>query len=650
MLRKRAFEGPPRARLAFRVGVVGHRPNRLPQSSEGILTIRARLEAILDAVVQSVEAFSGTGRAALYSPAPAIFRALSSLADGTDQLFAEAALGKQFELCVPLPFPLAEFEKDFTAQSDVEGSSAHQTFKSLLDRASNASKLTLFELDGARDNEAEAYRAAGKIILNQSDLLVAVWDGEPAQGRGGTLDTLREAVSFGVPVVCIDAGSPHGWMLISRVDDLEASKARFNTDAETLPRVVKGIVENELAIPQPKLSHTESRNPRDQSAVLADTYFGERRPNFNFFILWRIFYDLVGDHRLRIPPLRIAPFDQKRSGEWTDDADASSNGKRSVVAWINDHLWRHFAWADGLATYYADAHRSSFLATSFLAAAAVFAALGPVALAVESSRSEIMWILLEATILTFLLITIGRAKAGRWHQRRLEYRMLAEWLRLLRLLLPLGGGRPLPRTPAHLAVYGDPMRSWMYWQLRAVAREAGIPSASCTLDYAAICLLNLRKTIGDELQGQAFFHRVTTRRYQRISTSLHRGTTMLLWLTIACIALNFGFQLSRATIEHSGVPLNLLLFAAAGFPALSAALANINNQGEFARLAKRAHAMSDAFGDFRKQIRQKLTRLRSDNPPSMAEITELASEMASSMVEEVADWRIVGFDLPHAPE
>ena len=69
------------------------------------------------------------------------------------------------------------------------------------------------------------------------------------------------------------------------------------------------------------------------------------------------------------------------------------------------------------------------------------------------------------------------AHANHWHERWTEYRLLAELIRELRFLVPLGGGKPLPRIPAHLAVYGDPARTWMYWYVRAIAREIGIPAA-----------------------------------------------------------------------------------------------------------------------------------------------------------------------------
>jgi hypothetical protein len=54
-----------------------------------------------------------------------------------------------------------------------------------------------------------AYSVAGRIVLNQSDLLIAVWDGGKPAGGGGTVETLREAVHYHVPALWIDAQARH---------------------------------------------------------------------------------------------------------------------------------------------------------------------------------------------------------------------------------------------------------------------------------------------------------------------------------------------------------------------------------------------------------------------------------------------------------
>ena len=73
-------------------------------------------------------------------------------------------------------------------------------------------------------------------------------------------------------------------------------------------------------------------------------------------------------------------------------------------------------------------------------------------------------------ILGTILLLLIWSRRSRWQERWTEYRLLAELIRELRFLVPLGGGKPLPRMPAHMAVYGDPARTWMYWHMRAIAR------------------------------------------------------------------------------------------------------------------------------------------------------------------------------------
>ncbi|TLF82459.1 hypothetical protein [Nocardia cyriacigeorgica] len=43
----------------------------------------------------------------------------------------------------------------------------------------------------------ESYFAASKELINRSDLLVAVWDGSPPDGRGGTADAVAYAKRIG---------------------------------------------------------------------------------------------------------------------------------------------------------------------------------------------------------------------------------------------------------------------------------------------------------------------------------------------------------------------------------------------------------------------------------------------------------------------
>ncbi len=115
--------------------------------------------------------------------------ALSAIAVGADSLFAEEAISLGIPLKVALPF--RGYAEDF-ADGQERG-----RFETLLAAAEQRHTLSF---DG-RSNEA--YAAVGRWIVDHSDHLIAVWDGMPARGLGGTGDVVAYARERGHPVTVI---------------------------------------------------------------------------------------------------------------------------------------------------------------------------------------------------------------------------------------------------------------------------------------------------------------------------------------------------------------------------------------------------------------------------------------------------------------
>ena len=115
---------------------------------------------------------------------------ISSLAIGADQLFASAVLRKGGTLEVIVPFP--DYEDRF--------STPHQklAYRRLL---AKASRVTVLERAGT---DQDCYLEAGKRIVQSCELLLAVWNGEPASGRGGTADIVTYALNLPKPILCIN--------------------------------------------------------------------------------------------------------------------------------------------------------------------------------------------------------------------------------------------------------------------------------------------------------------------------------------------------------------------------------------------------------------------------------------------------------------
>ena len=652
---------PPRARLAFRVGVVGHRPDRLPTDEDGLAALRERISTVLEAARQAVATFQAQSPdARFYAPEPPLMRAISPLADGSDRIFAEEAMGLGYGLCCPMPFHQEEYEKDLTPES-----LAH--FRALLDQARQGAGLTTFELDGERteDGSGAAYGAAGRVVLNQSDLLVVVWDGMEAHGAGGTVETAALAVRFHVPVLWIDAAAPFGWGLLTDQADLEGLAQGHRRQPAWTPaadpeeerwrisEAVTHIVQEEIGL---------NGEGEDEARRYAGDYFAERRSRLNLPFVWKMFRDAVGSTRLRIPQLLTADYVQAIAPEWPASADEDiarspdrmeSDAPR-VGYWVNAHLREHFAWSDKPADIYADAHRSAFVLSYLLAAGAVLVALIPMAMGwsgAESVRATPLAVT-ELLMLIAILALLARGRSRRWHERWMEYRLLAELTRQLKFLIPFGGGRPLPRTPTHLAVYGDPARAWMYWRLRAIAREVGLPDARVTEAYVLDCIEDLAEVADGPHGGQRTFHRLNYERLEHIHHRLHKVALALFALTLVGIVVHLtglmsgeGMGAVGRMLEHNN---GWLILAAAFLPALGAAFTGINYHGEFLRMAKRSRAMEDGFQKFAASIAAVKARIERGEPAPLSDAAAIAGRMAEAMVDEVIDWRTVVLDRPQS--
>lgn len=114
------------------------------------------------------------------SPRPLI--ALSSLAAGADQMFAEIVLQDGGTLEAVIPFE--DYEKTFA--DDVDKAS----YRGLLESSARVEVLP------RTDSDEEAYLRAGTRVVDLCELLVAVWDGKPAAGLGGTGDVVEYALQI----------------------------------------------------------------------------------------------------------------------------------------------------------------------------------------------------------------------------------------------------------------------------------------------------------------------------------------------------------------------------------------------------------------------------------------------------------------------
>jgi len=147
----------------MRVGITGHR-GLSPEVEQ----------QVRHALTETVKAYDATDLVGV-----------SCIADGPDSWFAQAVLDHGGRIEVVLP--AEQYRADLPDWH-------HPTYDNLLARA------TKIHLTGLDTSGSHAHMAGSELLVGQVDELLAVWDGQPARGYGGTADVVIYARDRGVPV------------------------------------------------------------------------------------------------------------------------------------------------------------------------------------------------------------------------------------------------------------------------------------------------------------------------------------------------------------------------------------------------------------------------------------------------------------------
>ncbi|TDR88126.1 hypothetical protein [Enterovirga rhinocerotis] len=203
-----------RPRPTLRVGITGHRPNKLPGDLPE--RIRQTLAGTMRAIEASLLRLQASSRPGC--------RLVTALAEGADSLAAEAAPA-HWEREALLPMPRAVYAADFLPEGETT-SPALDALDRHLACAASVTELPLIGRDPAPTGAARdrQYEALGRALVRRIDCLIAVWDGAAAAGIGGTASVLAEALDHGMGVVWIDPAAPDGARLIARLEQGEGAR------------------------------------------------------------------------------------------------------------------------------------------------------------------------------------------------------------------------------------------------------------------------------------------------------------------------------------------------------------------------------------------------------------------------------------------
>lgn len=160
-----------------RLGVTGHRwLDDEPRLQAGVRQVLTRLDEKLKTLKHTKHTFI----------------IVSPLAEGADRLVAEEVLAWQVvegvdkpSLEVVLPLPEEDYLQDFQSQESKD------EFRTLLARAKSVQVL-----NGAT-TRTEAYEQVGQYVVDNCDVLIAIWDEKPAAGQGGTGEIVDYARNVG---------------------------------------------------------------------------------------------------------------------------------------------------------------------------------------------------------------------------------------------------------------------------------------------------------------------------------------------------------------------------------------------------------------------------------------------------------------------
>jgi hypothetical protein len=662
---------PPKVPLVVRMGVVGHKLEELAEKDLDEAALRASIRRVFARVRRSSESLRRQNFDMFKSVGPT-FRIVSSLDTGSQQFAAEEGLSLAFELEAPLPVARNACRESFP------NSAAKQAFDFLLGRARR-----ILELDGPSASDNSALEATGRVILRQSDVLIAIWDGAASSRRGDTGQFVKEALFRKIPVIWIQSSRPHRVSLLLRLSDEGTAASSCTLDAfppmpesqsmcnpphatifdrrlqdilalpswEEVDRLARFRLERQrrwrwavvysafcksVAWPRPKAHEAETLESEalDSNGLAseeAEPEEGQPKQVAKRSLARHLIETLK--RPLEILGRDVPDWEKLDEDEWLAPWNSTEQLNPSAGKQSELQFRRAFTWADGIAGLYGDRYRGLFIINYLLGAFAVLAAfLGshssdlPSWITLVNDSHD--WFICELILIFGILLLVLFNWLGRWQACWIDYRLLAEGLRQMRVLSPLARVTPSFEVPAHLDEdhYGP---SWFNWYFRAITREGGLTQARIDRDYLTVCRRILRR----EVKRQVDYHKGNEEKLERIHLRLHLLSIVLFAVTIVACFLHLGLN-QRFETFLGGKTKGILTLVAIVFPAFGAAIQGILHQGEFGRLSRRSHSIRIRLGELLKKIDQ-------DESMSFRDLGRTAELFCEIQLSEQADWRSV---------
>jgi hypothetical protein len=589
-----APSSPPSVPFVLSVGVTGHRAEVLDTGD--VERLRGRVRQTLLLIEQAGRALLERERDC-FAPRPPRLRFVSPIADGTDQIAAELAVELGWELQAILPFARERYRESLANHG------ARERFDALLEQATCS-----LELPGDPDETLDAYVMTGRATVAHCDVLIAVWDGKPPRGRGGTAEVVQLALTRGTAIVHVpldpESETRVLWAafdptVVTVADDPGVSRP---LDADHVDALLTGLL-------MPPPDQEEQR--------FLKGFLKERLRQIRARIEYPLLLTAAGVRRFSTRDLTDKHAAKMISEEW-QRYRAGCVHAHNIMAPI-DALEEAYSWADRLATHFAQTYRSGHIFNFVLGGVAV--CLGLSAFMAPHLKFEFAAIEILITVAIILNAKVGTRLE--WHRRWLDYRQLAERLRPMRSLKLLGIAAPDPPGTETNPV----PRRWIDWYASGIWRAMGCTSGS--IDRS--CAARLGRAIADhEVEPQMSYHERNAHQIELLDRRLEQIGTVLFSATLfVSVATLVGLALGASFVTAYG---DWFTLVSAGFPALGTAVFGIRFQADFGGDAVRSMATANTLRQIDEELRKDVTLSRA---------ADLAEQAARIMLSDLDEWRLV---------
>lgn len=419
----------------------------------------------------------------------------SQLAEGADMLVAEEALALGLEIVCLRPLPLNDYRLQFSSDA----------LRERFDALYASSRVVEFatQTNGTGAEFDEWYEKAGDFLARYCYILLALWDGKPAAGRGGTAGVVDYRLSTrggARPQSQSLRDEALGEADNSLVYHITVSRARVNGAPGNGHRPLTAGYVHESAGGR---SMIKEQMPPESAATLQRTeaFNAEARKDPS-----------NRDPSLFKPPFVGAPPAVNRCAQLIEIADRLASTRRRK-------LLRTTAWIYSIGAIMGIA----FVLYSKVPAFAV-----------------LIYVFFGAAVASLLLSKY--ADRAEWHRDHLEYRALCEGLRV-QFYLRVAGVRDEGRLHTGDESFlrrQDPELDWIRNAMRAIdfeMHDVGRGSISGGIEHAIESWVGTLDLDADRGDGQvAYFWKAGEKRKRMVEVTERIGTvTLVLGLTAAAI-------------------------------------------------------------------------------------------------------------------